>query len=519
MDLVAAAPDSGAASGHPPGTAAPHARAALVVAPAAGLVLVLAFPPFGWWWLAPFCVAGLAWSCRSRSLPRGALLGGLGGLGFFLPLLHWSGAVAGTAAWLALALLEAAFFALLGAALALTAELRAAPVWVACLWVAEEALRSRLPFGGFPWGRLAFAGGDNALLPLASLAGAPLVTFATALIGGVLLLLAQRTRMPRRALVAWVVLAGGIGLASRLVPLPASGPPVTVAVIQGSVPRLGLAFNAQRAAVLDRHVRQTHALAVQVRAGRLPAPDLVIWPENSSDIDPLLDRAAGEAISAAAADIGVPVLVGAVLDGPGRYVRNAGIVWDPVAGPGAMYVKRHPVPFGEYLPFRALVDALTSKAELIPRDFLAGHGAGVLSVGRTARGPVVVGDVICFEIAYDGLVRDVVRGGGKLLVVQTNNATFGRSGESSQQLAMGRLRSVETGRAVLVAATSGISAVIAPDGTVLGRSAFQEPDLLVRRLPLRSSLTPAMQAGAWPEVALALASAAACGVAVRGVHR
>jgi apolipoprotein N-acyltransferase len=174
-------------------------------------------------------------------------------------------------------------------------------------------------------------------------------------------------------------------------------------------------------------------------------------------------------------------------------------VWDPRTGAGASYVKRHPVPFGEYIPFRSLAHAVTSKVDLVPRDFARGHRPGVLDVG-----PVRLGDVICFEVAYDGVVRDAVRGGGRLVVVQTNNATFGRSGETSQQLAMGRLRAVEHGRAVLVAATSGVSAVIAPDGRVVERSRVFTRDLLVQRVPVRSGETLATRVGAWPELLLCL---------------
>jgi apolipoprotein N-acyltransferase len=132
--------------------------------------------------------------------------------------------------------------------------------------------------------------------------------------------------------------------------------------------------------------------------------------------------------------------------------------------------------------------------DLVPRDFAQGNEVGVLDVG-----PVRLGDVICFEVAYDDLVRDVVTGGGRLIVVQTNNATFGRSGETEQQLAMGRLRAVEHGRTVLVAATSGISAVIAPDG----RSSTTPPSSPERswctRSRVRDGRTAATRVGAWPE--------------------
>ena len=170
------------------------------------------------------------------------------------------------------------------------------------------------------------------------------------------------------------------------------------------------------------------------------------------------DPEAFDLIEGAVDAVGVPVLVGAVLDGPGPdYVSNTGIVWSPETGPGERYVKRHPVPFGEYIPFRDQLSGLIARLDQIPRDFAAGSRPGVLDVG-----PTRVGDVICFEIAYDGIVRDVVDGGAKVLVVQTNNATYNGTGQPEQQLAMSRLRAIEHGRAVLVAATSGISAVVLP---------------------------------------------------------
>ena len=471
----------------------------LTAAVLSGLLLDVAFPPHDLWPLAPVAVAGLTLACRGAGPRLGALVGLAAGLGFFVPLLVWTGAVAGPPAWLALAVLQALFFLPLGAGLAVVTRLAGWPLWAAALWVGQEALRDRIPFGGFPWGRLAFGQADTWLTPLAALGGAPLVTFAVAVLGSAVAALAVR-----QALVVALAGAAVVLVAAPLVPTPVDGPTATVAVIQGNVPRLGLDAFAQRAAVLGNHADATRQLAADVRAGRTPKPDLVIWPENASDLDPYTDPGAADIIDAAVKAVGVPVLVGAVLEGPGDKIRNAGIVWDPVTGPGATYIKRHPVPFGEYMPYRSLARRISAKVDLVPRDFAAGREPGALDVG-----PVRVADVICFEIAYDGVVRDAVKAGGRLLVVQTNNATFGRSGETHQQLAMGRLRAVEHGRSVLVAATSGVSAVIAPDGRVVDRSGIFTRDVLVHDVPLRDSSTPATRAGAWPELALALLGAAA----------
>ncbi|MBA2767542.1 MAG: apolipoprotein N-acyltransferase, partial [Sporichthyaceae bacterium] len=372
----------------------------------------------------------------------------------------------------------------------------------ACLWVAQEAARDRLPFGGFPWGRLAFAETASPFTPFAALGGAPAVTWATALSAGLLALAVHHSR--RGSGVPGVAAAVAGALAVPVVGLllpPATGAEreVTVALVQGGVPGVGMDFAGEREQVLRNHVEATRRLAAEVRAGRRPAPDLVVWPENASDIDPFTDDRARRLIEGAVRDVGVPVLVGAIVDGPGpRYVRNTGVVWDPQTGPGQRYVKRHPVPFGEYIPFRAQLSGWIERLDQIPRDFFAGAAAGNLRLG-----PAEVGDVICFEVAYDGLVRDVVVGGADVLVVQTNNATYNGTGQPQQQLAMSRLRAVEHGRAVLVAATSGISAVIAPDGTVERQAQERTVRTLVAQVPLRDARTVATRLGAVPEGLLA----------------
>ncbi len=471
-----------------------------------GGALVLAFPPFGAWPLAVLALAGLALLLRQVRPLLGAAVGMAFGLGFFLPLLHWSGIYVGALPWVLLSISQAAFVAAFGALAGPVSRLAGWPLWLAALWTAQEAMRSRLPFGGFPWGRLAFSQADAPTVRLAALGGAPLVTFAVALAGGLLAYAAcataRRRAVPAVGTATAAVLVVLSGLAVGLT--PAAGPAVTVALVQGNVPRLGLDFNAQRSAVLRNHVNATISLAAQVRAGRAAQPDLVIWPENASDIDPFSDPDAGRLIDTAVSAIGVPVLVGAVLDGPGRGLSNTGIVWDPQDGAGQRYIKRHPVPFGEYIPLRPISRKFSSDVDRVSRDFIGGRRPGVLDVG-----PARVGDVHCLEVAYDSIVRDTVTRGADVLVVQTNNATFGRSGETTQQLAMGRVRAVEYGRTVLVAATSGISAIVAPDGRVVVRSKVFTRDLLVRSVRLSKSRTWASRVGALPEWLLTLIALAA----------
>jgi len=485
-----------------------------------GLLMAAAFPPYDLWPLSLVGVASLSLLTRGRTVRQGAWTGFAFGLPFFLGLLSWL-AVIGWDATIGLSVIEALFIAALGAALALTSRLPGWPLWAACLWVTQEWARDRLPLGGFPWGRLAFANTASPFTPLAALGGAPLVTFAVALSGTLLAWAALRLRRgPQRAPRAAAL--GGLGavtalLAGYLVPVPtAAADTVRVAIVQGNVDKPGMDFLGRPMQVLNNHASATEKLAADVAAGRVEKPDVVIWPENASDLDPFRSPDAFLRIDQAVTAIGVPTLVGALVDGPDpQHVQNEGIVWDPKTGPGASYTKQHPVPFGEYVPFRAELSKVITRLQRVARDFYPGQGNGVMQLG-----PARIGDVICFEVAYDEIVRDTVNDGGRVLVVQTNNATYARSGQPEQQLAMSRLRAVEHGRAVLIAATSGISAVIAPDGTVTQRTDELTAETLNATVPLRDGRTVADQVGAAPEWTLAVAGLLACGFAVAlGVRR
>lgn len=499
------------------------ARHRLVWAAAGGILLVFAFPPYDLWPLAPVAVAVFCLAVSDRSPGRAAGIGLVFGLAFFVPLLSWSGVYVGPAPWLILAASQAVFVAALGAATALVWRAPAGPLFAAALWVGCEAARDRVPFGGFPWGRLAFSQADGAYTPIAALGGAPLLTFAVALTGCLLAraLVPHGTPgwRPRGGLAAGGVIVGLIGLVlAPTLPDGSGGDHPVVAVIQGNVPRLGLDFDAQRAAVLRNHVNGTIDLAQRVRAGTAPTPVAVIWPENSSDLDPYAVPEARAEIDRAARAVGVPILVGAIKYTPDGHRLNRGIVWDPETGPGQSYDKRHPVPFAEYIPLRGLARMVSDKVDLVSSDMIGGHDPGVLRLG-----PLTVGDVICFEVAYDGLVRDTVTGGGQLLIVQTNNATFGRTAETYQQLAMSRVRAVEHGRTVVVSSTSGVSAVIGPDGRVRWETGILTADTFDDSVSVRGGHTVATRLGALPEWILsalgvgALGSVIAAGVRHRGL--
>lgn len=505
-----------------------------------GVLLVPAFPPVGWWWLAPISVAGFVLCARAaaglrtrRGLPRPATAAAWCGLWFGLAFcfqsFQWVTTV-GTDAWVVLSIVEAFYFVPLGAATAAVGRLRGAALWQALLWVAEEALRDRWPLQGFSWGRLAFSQSHTVFTPLAALGGAPLVTFATALAGTVLaavLLTVCQARWPGvavdalgqaagRAWRAWGAVAGWVALAvvvplvGILTPLQTTpGKPVQLAAIQGNVPRTGLDAYGQASAVLDNHLAVTEKYAAEVAAGKMPQPAAVFWPEDSDDVDPFQDPIAAAELTQAAESVHTQILVGTVVAAGGKQARNEGIVWDPVTGPGATYVKRHLVPFGEYVPYRSLLTRYISELSRVPRDYIAGDKPGVLTVGG-----VHIADVICFEVAYDDTVRSSVSSRNGVIVVQTNNATYGWSGQPEQQLAITQLRAVEHGRPVMIAATSGISGYITPDGNIRQQTRQFTAAVVAAQVTPRTGLTLADRVGAWPELAMALGGLAAWALAV-----
>ncbi|MFB7723729.1 apolipoprotein N-acyltransferase [Nocardia sp. NPDC056100] len=515
----------------------------MVAAVIAGLLLFASFPPRTLWFLAPVGIAILILTVRGNGRPRGGFgYGFLAGMAFFLPLLPWTGIYVGPVPWIGLSTALSVYVGLFGMLVRVVGRLPGWPLWVATVWSLTEWGRSSFPFGGFPWGRLAFGQADGWYLPYAMLGGAPLVSFAVALTGAGLAAAAvwgiafarstdtprarpNRPRSGRWRLISWnrivaaamlvaIVPLTGVILRTAL-PRPEDGNrPITVAAIQGSVPRLGLDFNSQRRAVLDNHVKRTEELAKAVAAGQAAQPDVVIWPENSSDIDPLRNSDAYAEITQASRDIKAPILVGAVLVNDDRTTTNSVIVWTADGGPGERHDKKIIQPFGEYLPYRSFFRHFSEYADRAGY-FVPGNGDGVVHVQPASGGaPVAIGVATCYEVAFDRAFEDAVRAGAQILTVPSNNATFGKSEMTYQQLAMSRIRAVEHGRAVVVSVTTGVSAMITADGTIQQQTEQFVPAALVATLPLRTNTTLASRIGPAPERILCILAAVATVAAV-----
>lgn len=502
---------------------------------AAGLALALAFPTHNLYWLAPVGVALLSAAVLGASWRLAGLLGLTAGLAFFVPTLSWSGVYVGALPWIALCVLQSLYIAAMAALTAavqrplLATRLRPlAYAAVPVFWVLQETARSHTPFGGFPWARLAFSQADSPLAHLAAYAGAPGVTAAVASLGALLhaavSLLLRRAgrgaRTPGRGrgapALAGVLVAVAVlpALAAPLLSPPTGGRPVDVMFVQGNVPRPGLDFNAERRRVLDNHVQET----LRGAAATGPAPTLVVWPENASDIDPLRNPDADAAIRSAVDVVRAPILLGAVLREPSPMISNVSLFYRPGGGEPERYVKQHPVPFAEYIPFRSFFRTFSDKVDLVTADFTAGDRPGAFRVPTPAGAPYWAIPTICFEVAYDDLMREAALQPGKranIIVVQTNNATFGYTAESEQQFAISRLRAIEHGRSVVHVSTVGVSAFIRPDGSYQDKTSLFTAAAARGRPVVREAVTVSDRIGDAPEYVAAGIALLLAGLAVR----
>lgn len=454
-------------------------------AAASGLLVYASYEPLGWWISG---ILGLALLYLSLSPYRGRPVGLRWGaaVGFahafllYLLMLPWIGEFVGNLPYVALSVVLALYALATGIGGAAIARWRYGFLAFPFFYVAVEFLRSSWPFGGFAWVRLAWGQINGPLADLAHLGGPVLVSLATALAGAALAMLVStrawrnRTMLIPGAATVLVVILAGLAAGISVNNPDHTTDTVTVAAIQGNVPRMGLDFNAQRRAVLANHVRETESLDQPV--------DLVFWPENSSDVNPFTDPRAGALIDDAVEAAQAPILVGTITrDEVGD--RNTMVVFDPETGVGEHHHKIYLQPFGEYMPFRDFLRNFSPYVDAAG-NFQPGSGDGVVQMGDIA-----VGVATCYEVAFDAAARDAVLNGAQILTTPTNNATFGFTKMTYQQLAMSRMRAIELDRAVVVPATSGVSAIVHPDGSVSQRTDIFTADTLVEELPLRDSIT------------------------------
>jgi len=479
----------------------------------AGCAVGLGFAPTNLWPLVPIGVAGFVVVALASSARVGLLRGYLFGLGFSFVAFRWLSilglpVVAAMAVWLSV------WYALVGLTVA---ALRRTPVWGfagVAVWMGAEWIGARWPFGGFGWGRLAYTAADtplDGLFPLISATGVSLVIVSSAfLLAWVIRGFIEGSHTWRALRPLAVSLTGALilvsalgGLWARSYDLPADGRSVTVAVIQGNVPGVGIEALGPRYTVENNHLAETIILAAQIRTGTVSQPDFVAWPENSTATDPFTDSTTAGIIKLALDLVQVPILVGAITDGPGPDERQTvGLWWTPDSGVTATYAKRNLVPFGEWVPFRSVLMKLVPELTYVGAQSIPGTTPGVLDVAAGGQ-PLRVGDLICFEVSYDTTVDEMLKGdaatggGAQVVLVQTSNAMFTGSDQMAQQDRITRIRAMEARRDILVATTNSLAGLIDAHGHVVYQAQLRTSDAQVFTVPTSTALTPAIAYRTW----------------------
>ena len=481
------------------------ATTAYPIAVLAGIATAASLPPWGWWPLAIAGAAGLAYVGRATSRRRRAGLTAAWAVAWFAPACAWM--VMLTAAGYPVAI---GLFALLHVAAAVAVP-PSAPVWSwAAAHTAVEALRLSWPFGGVPLASLGIAQASGPLLGVARIGGVLAITWCVFAVGGVIASTvsgSSPTRRPMTALTATVV--GALVVSASAAPRGTdTGDVVQVAVVQGG--------GAQGTTALDVPASKVTAAHLDATATVDPGVDLVVWPENTIDVDDFALSAVRAAIASEAARIGAPITVGVTEEAAAHFgdptlngFVNAQYVVAPDGSLTTPYVKVVRVPFGEYVPLRDTLSSIGVEVPLIPRDAVAGRGPAVIDIEGVGTAAVA----ISWEIFFGRRARNGVLAGGEVLVNPTNGSSYTWTILQTQQVASSRLRAVETGRWVLQAAPTGFSAIIDNDGQVLARTGISETAVLRDDIELRRGHTLYTRLGDGPIVAIIVLAALAPAIA------
>lgn len=504
---------------------------AIVAAAAAGPVLDRAFPDTGIWPLAFVGIALVLIALHGRRANSAFLVGLVFGIAFYFPHIEWAAVFLGPIPWSALSVLMALWCGLGG--LLITGAYRWLPrVWpsgpgrlllvpavVAGLWTAREGIAAVWPYGGFSWGRVGFSQSDSPLATLFAWLGVAGVGFVMVFASALIIEVVREVRADRvgrtrsdfglalrRGLLVAAILLGLLAVPAW-VSLPGGGPLTGDA---GTL-RVGAVQGDTKAGYFDPPENFGDNLRGQLAATEPVFDqdvDVVIWPEGSSDVNPLAYPRAAAEFDEVARRAGAPLVAGIItardtgeVDDSGEPIYqyfNTSTLWHEGQGQVDFYDKKHPVPFGEYVPHRWFWRQFAPDLiDLIGREYTPGTTDPLLDLGsdKTGGRSVPAGVAICFDIVDDQLLTEMVDGGAQLVLAQTNNADFGYTDESVQQLAIARIRAMETARTVINISTVGTSAIIYPDGSIHHQLVWYEPGVMVDDVPLSTTMTPAMVGG------------------------
>jgi apolipoprotein N-acyltransferase len=483
-----------------------------------GAALSLAFAPFEWWPLAVLCPAYLflTWV---RATPRHAARSGfLFTAGLFLAGTYWLyntiHEVGDAPAWIAIFLMFgmvailSGYTAVLGYALARwlpvpadrAATLHLLVIFPAALTVLEWFRGWFL--SGFPWFALGYSQTDSPLAGFAPIGGVYGISLLAAISAGALMVV--WTGAGRDRIVAGIVIAAIWGSGALLWKhewTQAIGRPLTVAIVQGSVPQDVKWTVEYRDSTLDLY-----------RDLSLPhlGKDIILWPESALPDMPDQLRNYVSIMWSAARARGSTLITGMLHYGENEDdIRNGLLALDDEA---QWYDKRRLVPFGEFFPVPSFIRAWMRLKSLPYTDLTPGprrqpalHAAG----NR-------IGATICYEDAYGAEQLEVLKE-ATLLINVTNDSWFGDTTAAHQHLQISRMRVMEAQRPLLRAANDGISALIHADGYVEKTLPRFKPAVLTGVLQPRTGLTPYAKAGNW--LVILLCAAAVLGATLWGHRR
>ena len=511
---------------------------AVVASAIAGLVLDHAFPDQGVWPLVFPAVALALIALQGRKGDSAFLVGLVFGIAFYFPHIEWAAVFLGPVPWSALSMLMAIWCGLGGILITWAyryvpriwpgpvARIALLPAVVSGLWIAREAASAVWPYGGFSWGRVAFSQSDSPFSQLFAWLGVSGVGFVLVFLAAMAVEIVRVGATVQRVLSAAVVL-----LVLLLVPAWTSLPGTTT----GDTLRVGAVQGDTKAGYFDPPDNVGDNLRGQY-AATLPLfdddVDVVVWPEGSSDISPLAYPQAAAVFDDVSRRADAPLVAGiitardqGVVDADGDEVYhyfNTSTLWHAGEGQVDYYDKKHPVPFGEYVPNRAFWRMFAPDLiDLIGREYTFGTTDAVLDVGseKTGGRSVLAGVAICFDIVDDQLMTEMVEQGAQLVLGQTNNADFGFTDESVQQLAIARIRAIETARSVVNISTVGTSAIIYPDGSVHHQLEWYTPAVMIDDVPLQTTMTPAVVGGRQVEWLVSFGALLVLGLSAFGTRR
>lgn len=502
-------------------SAPPWRRGAAAVA--AGALPALAFPAPALWWLA--YVALVPWLLLVRAAPtprRAALDGWLGGAGFMIAVHHWLMpslnvfivVVAGL-----LGLFWAPWGVLVRATLGgapSRARTAAALAVVPSGWLMIELARSWEGLGG-PWGLLGASQWQVApALRLASVGGVWLLSLLVVAVNTAVTMLVSMAGARITATVGIALCVITVGSAWAWAPAPERSGVARIGVVQTG----GIAAGA--AAVENRFTRS------ETLTRKLTGQDLnlVVWGESSVGADLRTHPGYATRLAALSRTVGADVLVNVdarSTDPAGRTgIFKRSVLVGPAGATGDAYDKMRLVPFGEYIPFRSALSWATSVGRAASEDrvrgtrqvvmTLPGHrGAASTGGGATDGGGLRIGPLICFETAFPDMSRQLVRDGAQLIVAQSSTSSFQHSWAPQQHASLAALRAAETGRPMVHATLTGISAVFGPGGERVGEPlGTDRRTAAVFDVPLADGTTPYVRFGDWAVHAALLVVLAFC---------